>query len=71
MDLVAKKSFRYNGRDLAPGDPFEAVTARDFKILKAVGRAGDPEKAHERVKDQAPAPSAKQNYQRRDLRAKD
>jgi hypothetical protein len=38
MDLIAKKSFRYRGRALKPGDPFEANRTHG-RVLAATGRA--------------------------------
>lgn len=42
--LIAKKSLRYAGQSLEVGDKFEA-SEKDARLLKAVGRAGEPEDA--------------------------
>lgn len=46
MELIAKKSLRYAGQSLEVGDKFEA-SEKDARLLKAVGRAGEPEVTHE------------------------
>lgn len=39
FDLKARTSFRYAGKQIAAGETFQALTEKDFKVLKAVGRA--------------------------------
>jgi len=39
-NLVAKKSLRYGGRSLEPGDKFQAGP-RHARVLKAIGKASD------------------------------
>lgn len=39
--MIATKSMNYGGKRLAPGDTFEPKTARDAKILRAIGKAKD------------------------------
>jgi hypothetical protein len=42
IPLKAKRSFVYAGRRLHAGDPFDARTTTDARILVAIGHAGDP-----------------------------
>lgn len=41
MKLVARKPMTYNTRRLVAGDVFEAVSARDARLLRAIRKA-DP-----------------------------
>ena len=53
MKLTAAKSMRYNGKSLEPGDPFEAVSERDFRILKAVKKAVDRDDVKSDLRERA------------------
>lgn len=55
MKLTAAKSMRYNGKALEPGDPFEAVNERDFRILKAIKKAVDPDESLDELRNEAAA----------------
>lgn len=65
MQMVALKGMKYNGRDLRPGDRFEAVSERAARLFtlskRARAEASDPA-------DEAPR---KRRYARRDLQAQD
>lgn len=39
IPMTAVKLVRYAGRKIQPGEPFDAKTAKDAKILVAIGRA--------------------------------
>ena len=85
MRLTATKPLRYGGRDLVPGDDFDARHPRDARLLKAIGKAKDFEKPAKVAKapapddnpdasdDEADKPVAKgadsTTYKRRDMRA--
>ncbi|EHM01148.1 hypothetical protein HMPREF9946_02223 [Acetobacteraceae bacterium AT-5844] len=79
ISLVATKAFRFGGRALVAGDEFEA-SARDARLLKAVGKAGDPKPKAVRAAKPAPkddepgdseAPDVlrRGRYARRDMQA--
>lgn len=72
MELIAKKSLRYAGQSLEVGDKFEA-SEKDARLLKAVGRAGEPEEDVPSVDVETPAASApvKNKYQTRRMKAAD
>lgn len=74
MDLIAKKSLRYAGRSLVPGDKFEA-SAKDARLLKAIGKAVDageatPGEARKEVGIE-PIKPAKGAYRTRRMKAED
>lgn len=73
MRLIATKSMSYAGKRLADGDEFEPRTARDARILKAIGKASDVTDTAE-AEPEAPAAKEtrqKRTYKRRDLTAED
>lgn len=72
MELIAKKSLRYAGQSLEVGDKFEA-SEKDARILKAVGRAGEPEEEARIVDVETPvaASPVKNKYQTRRMKAAD
>lgn len=41
MGYTVTKPFRYGGKMLEAGDPFEPVRARDIKIMKALKKISD------------------------------
>jgi len=76
MTLTAKKSMRYGGRSLEPGDAFEPASDRDARILQAIGKAeavvapaeGEtPPKAA--PKPRTAAQKKPKGYKRRDMHA--
>ena len=71
MELIAKKSLRYAGQSLEVGDKFEA-SEKDARLLKAVGRAGEPEEARiVDVETPVAASPVKNKYQTRRMKAAD
>ncbi|HPB23580.1 MAG TPA: hypothetical protein PLL48_14775 [Novosphingobium sp.] len=70
--MIAVKSMRYGGRNLEPGDEFDAMSARDARILRAIGKARDAEAD---VDAEAPAAGGddgkKRTYRRKDMKAED
>lgn len=79
MKMKAMKSMRYNGKALAAGDPFEAVTERDARVLRAIRKAepdddesvsSEPAVKPEPAAKPEPAINQKGRYSRRDMRAK-
>lgn len=82
MDMIATKAMRYAGKDLQPGDPFEAASPRDFRTLRAISKArpapeaepepdeDKPDEANPELNDQAQQAKPKAAaYKRRDVRA--
>ena len=74
-ELIATRAYRYGGRALQPGDPFEA-SSRDARLLKAIRKAkAAPEVVasdEEPSGDEAAQVSrGRGRYQRRDMRAED
>ena len=70
MQMVALKEFRYAGRQLLPGDAFEARD-RDVRLLQAISNArpdGEPGASVELGQNGPPAP-AKRPYKRRGMKA--
>ncbi|MDD2133354.1 hypothetical protein [Pseudomonas kurunegalensis] len=73
MKMVALKEFRYGGKQLLAGDPFEA-SARDVRLLRAIKNAkpaegvDDPD-ADGEGRQKGPGGPAKRNYKRRDMKA--
>lgn len=53
MKLTATKSMRYNGKSLEPGDHFEAVNERDFRILKGIKKAVDRDEQIDELRAEA------------------
>lgn len=71
MELIAKKSLRYAGQSLEVGDKFEA-SEKDARLLKAVGRAGEPEEVPSvDVETPAARTPMKNKYQTRRMKAAD
>lgn len=70
MRLVAVQEFPYGGRNLKPGDPFEA-SDEDARILKGVGKARGEGEEKSQEKTDVTEPRKKRTYKRRDLRAED
>lgn len=83
MKLIAKKSFSYGGKQLQPGEAFEA-TDKHGKLLKAIRKAEDADATaagdiQPRARPRRPAgrtgemkfPDAPNTYGRRDMRAED
>ncbi len=73
MKMFALKEFRYAGKQLFAGDPFEARD-RDVKLLRAINNArlGDePDAGPDSSGKQEKKPEApvKRTYKRRDLKA--
>lgn len=74
MKMVALKEFRYGGKQLFAGDPFEAGD-RDVRLLRAINNAklaeGDDEPdAGGEDRQKGPGGPAKRTYKRRDMKAK-
>lgn len=69
MMLIAKKSMRYAGRSLEPGDTFEAYSDRDARILQAIGKAETGTAPTETATPPVAAPKGRKGYQRRDMKA--
>ncbi len=73
MRMVALKEFRYAGKQLLAGDPFEA-RERDVKLLRAIKNAHTPDEADTPSDDSekqetTPEVPAKRTYKRRDMKA--
>lgn len=70
MQMVALKEFRYAGRQLLPGDAFEARD-RDVRLLKAISNArpDDEAAASTEQEQKGSPPPAKRTYKRRDMKA--
>lgn len=64
MQMTAKASFIYAGRQIKPGDVFEVADAQHARMISLAGRAT-------RTPEQQPAApqSRKGRYRRRDMRA--
>lgn len=71
MKLIATKNYSYNKRSMVVGDEFEA-SARDARILQAVGRAKPAPAAEEPdpVEESETEPTPKK-YKTRRLKAAD
>lgn len=73
MKMVALKEFRYAGKQLLAGDPFEA-SDRDVRLLRAIKNAklaegvDDPD-AGGKGQQKGPGGPAKRTYKRRDMKA--
>jgi hypothetical protein len=70
MQMVALKEFRYAGRQLFPGDAFEARD-RDVRLLRAISNARLDDEADaltEQEQKGSPTP-AKRTYKRRDMKS--
>lgn len=73
MKMVALKEFRYAGKQLLAGDPFEARD-RDVRLLRAIQNAklaegvDDPD-ADGEDRQKGPGGPAKRPYKRRDMKA--
>lgn len=73
MKMVALKEFRYAGKQLLAGDPFEARD-RDVKLLRAINNArlgdeSDADSGNSDRQEKVPEAPAKRTYKRRDLKA--
>lgn len=73
MKMFALKEFRYAGKQLLAGDPFEARD-RDVNLLRAINNArlcdepdADPDNSGKQEK--RPEAPVKRTYKRRDLKA--
>ncbi|CAH0650535.1 MULTISPECIES: hypothetical protein [Pseudomonas] len=73
MKMVALKEFRYAGRQLLSGDPFEA-RERDVRLLEAIKNARpvnqlDDKPAAAADEQKGSETPAKRTYKRRDMKA--
>lgn len=71
--MIATKSMTYAGRRLQVGDRFDAKSARDAKLLRAIGKAQDEATPSDEAlpvgltTDDKP----KREYRRKDMKAED
>lgn len=73
MKLIATKNYSYNKRSMVAGDEFEA-SARDARILQAVGRAkpaAEPEPESEPEPEKPSEKPETKKYKTRRLKADD
>lgn len=75
IKMICKQDHEYNGRQLRAGEPFEAMSSLDAKVLTAIGKA--ERQADERVRDDQEqvrdesGNRQQRRYRRRDMTAQE